>query len=117
MECVVAALKESGHEVYCNLFDDGTIGFVDPDQFMHRALSILPGYDTVLVIQASSRRSEGLLMEVGAALALHKRIILAQHESSIGHTYLPTLADETLIWRTGDELCDIARKLTVSRAV
>jgi len=111
MDRVVAALKENGHDVYCNLFDDGTIGFVNPEQFMHRALAILPSYDVVLVIQASARRSEGLLMEVGAALALHKQIILAQHESSVGQTYLPALANRTETWRNSEELCDIARNL------
>lgn len=93
MGCIVAELEAHGHEVYCNIFDDGIVGFTEPKEFLNRALSVLPEYDIVFVIMTSPRRSEGLLIEVGAALALGKRLIVAEHESVAGGSYVPTLAE------------------------
>ena len=68
MRTVVAALRQVGCAVYCNLFDPAWPSYHTPGEFIRRALSVLPQYDMMLVVQASPRRSEGMLMEVGAAL-------------------------------------------------
>lgn len=73
-------------------------------EFLQLALKELKKCDKVLVIMASPRRSEGMLMEVGAAACLKKPIILAQHQSAVGQTYLTTVAEHTLTWNTDDEL-------------
>lgn len=69
MRTVVAALEQVGCAVYCNLFDPAWSSYHTPGEFIRRALSVLPQYDMVLVVQASPRRSEGMLMEVGAGQA------------------------------------------------
>lgn len=111
MKRLVATLEEDGHDVYCQLFDEDTAEFTEPKQFLERTLAVLADYDTVLVIMTSPRRSEGQLIEIGAALVLHKRLVVAQHESSVGVTYVPTLAEASATWKDDDELNDVARRL------
>lgn len=82
-----------------DMMDRGATG----GEFLHFALEDMKTSDIVFVIQASERRSEGMLMEIGAAVAMGKKIILAQHLSGIGRTYLETVADDTFTWRTEEE--------------
>ena len=105
MRGVVAALEQVGCAVYCNLFDPVWPSYHMPGEFIRRALSVLPQYDMVLVVQASPRRSEGMLMEVGAALALGKLIALAQHHSD------ELIATRTEVWRSEAELPAVVQRL------
>lgn len=101
---------KAGVEYYINCFAPGWQDMMDRGatggEFLRFALNDLRTSDKMLVIQASSCRSEGMLMEIGAGVALGVPIILAQHESSIGSTYLPTVADDTFVWRIENELLD-----------
>lgn len=102
--------NKAGVEYYINRFAPGWQDMMNRGatggEFLHLALKDLRTSDRMLAIQASSRRSEGMLMEVGAGVALGVPIILAQHQSSIGSTYLSTVADDTFVWRTESELLD-----------
>ena len=60
--------------------------------------------DKILVIQTSPRRSEGMLIEIGVAMARDKSILLAQHQSAAGKSYLPDLARRTQTWHSESEL-------------
>lgn len=113
MRGVVAALEQVGCAVYCNLFDPAWPSYHTPGEFIRRALSVLPQYDMVLVVQASPRRSEGMLMEVGAALALGKPIALAQHHSVDQQSYLSDqlIAMRTEVWRNEAELPVMVQRL------
>lgn len=75
-------------------------------EFLDFALDNMRTCDTVLVINASDRRSEGTLMEIGAAVAMDKKIVLAQHQSSAGSTYTPSVADDTFTWNSEEELLE-----------
>ena len=117
MRTVVAALEQVGCAVYCNLFDPAWPSYHTPGEFIRRALSVLPQYDMVLVVQVSPRRSEGMLMEVGAALALGKPIALAQHHSVGQQSYLSDqlIATRTEVWRSEAELPAVVQRLVARR--
>ena len=104
MRRVVDLLEGCGHEVYCNLFDGATESYGSPRQFLRRAIDQMNECDKILVIQTSPRRSEGMLIEIGAAIARNKSILLAQHQSATGKSYLPDLAKQTQTWQNESEL-------------
>ena len=104
MRRVVDLLEGCGHEVYCNLFDGATESYDSPRQFLRRAIDQMNECDKILVIQTSPRRSEGMLMEVGVAIARGKPILLAQHQNTAGASYLSELAEQTQIWHSDASL-------------
>lgn len=104
MRRVVDLLEGCGHEVYCNLFDGATESYGSPRQFLRRAIDQMNECDKILVIQTSPRRSEGMLIEIGVAIARDKSILLAQHQSATGKSYLPDLAKQTQTWQNESEL-------------
>lgn len=91
---------------YVDLFDDDANDLSEAGDFIRLTVGKLSGYDTLFVISTSERRSEGMLMEIGAALAAGKRIIYAQHETAVGKTYIPELAEYTFVWQTDDDLLE-----------
>ena len=104
MRRVVDLLERCGCEVYCNLFDDATDNYNNPRQFLRRAIDQMNECDKILAIQTSPRRSEGMLIEIGVAIARDKSILLAQHQSATGKSYLPDLAKQTQTWQNESEL-------------
>lgn len=104
MRRVVDLLESCGHEVYCNLFDSATESYGSPRQFLRRAIDQMNECDKILAIQTSPRRSEGMLIEIGAAIARNKSILLAQHQNAAGKSYLPDLAKRTRTWQNESEL-------------
>jgi len=104
MRRVVDLLEGYGHEVYCNLFDGATESYGSPRQFLRRAIDQMNECDKILAIQTSPRRSEGMLIEIGVAIARDKSILLAQHQSATGKSYLPDLAKQTQTWQNESEL-------------
>lgn len=107
MNSLCSTLSRGGNSVYCNMFDEETSSFSTPREFIDDALIKLRNYETVLVINTSERRSEGMLIEVGAALALGKRVVVAQHTSSVGTMYLPELAAQSFVWHDDTELLEL----------
>lgn len=95
-------------DYYINMFSDEWHGMMDRQatggEFLNLALNNMRDCDAVLILNTSERRSEGVLMEVGAAVATGKHTVLAQHQSSVGKTYLPSVVDETLVWESDDDL-------------
>lgn len=107
--------ERHGVEHYINMLDDGYDEMearqATPGEYLRVAFRDLGDSDVVLVIMSSPRRSEGVLMEVGASAWLGKKIILLQHQSAVGSSYLPNLADETIVWDTEDSLIESVEKL------
>lgn len=104
MGAIYEVVGKYSDKVYCNLFDPDVEHYTKPPEFIDEALRKMAGFDVILVIVTSERRSEGLLMEVGAALARGQKIVVAQHESAVGKSYLPEMADVAFVWREEDEL-------------
>ncbi len=106
--------EQQGIAYYMNIFAPHYEKLVGQNaaagDYVRAAIEAMKSCDTVLVLQASERRSEGVLIEIGAALAAGKKIVLAQHESSVGQTYLPTVANTTFVWRDDSELLQQVRE-------
>jgi nucleoside 2-deoxyribosyltransferase len=111
MEVTVNALTEAGHHAYCPLFDPqkNNIQGEPIKGIFEYVLPRIAEADALLVVVPSPRRSEGQLIEVGAALMLQKPVYLFQHASAAAApSHLPKLATQTYVW---DDLEDLANKL------
>lgn len=104
MKRIVQIFEEQGVEAYCDLFDSRCNTMTQPKQFIEHDLKELRRCDKIFVIMTSARRSEGMLIEVGAALAFQKPIVLMQCVASVGSTYLDTIAQYTVLWQNDAEL-------------
>lgn len=103
---------ELGLRSYCNLFDPDMPTLKDDGEILRDVVGKkLRDYDVVYVITTSERKSEGIAMEVGAALALGKKIYLAQHETAMGANTISKLADKQFIWKTEKELLERTKEL------
>lgn len=111
MKRVVDALIAQNVGAYCIEFDINAKGFTEPHQYVNRALEQMKQCDVVYVVMTSERRSEGMLMEIGAALVRKKPIIIALHESAIGKTYVPEFTKTIKTWKTDDELVAVTKEL------
>jgi nucleoside 2-deoxyribosyltransferase len=111
MHLVTNTLKEAGHDAYCNLFDEHRATLVGTKAICMHAFEMLKKHDVVVAIVASERRSEGLLMEMGAGFALGKPVYLMQHTAAAGTSYLPELAEKTWSWTSPDDLKAALREL------
>ncbi len=89
---------EAGVTSYCDLFDDEIKHLTSWREFMVDALEKIKSYDHLLFIITSPRRSEGMLMEAGAAYTLGKGLAVMQHVSSRDATNLPTICDQAYKW-------------------
>lgn len=113
---VVDMLKEAGHDVYCPLFDERVASLQETNDmkaiFAH-AFDGIKRQDVLVAIIASERRSEGQLMEIGAALSRGVPVYLLQHTSAKDSSYLPALVTKTVTWTDDAELEQAARTLLV----
>jgi nucleoside 2-deoxyribosyltransferase len=107
IDSICSSLKDAGHDSFCS-FDKNTF-FAENNfsykQILEYALKELDASDCVLVLVKSPEKSEGMLLEVGYALAKGKKIILAIREG-ITATFLPEIASHVLIFSQLDELYD-----------
>lgn len=76
--------------------------------FMQEAFRMMAESDLVLVLQASELRSEGMLMEVGYALAKGLPVVVATQQQ-VANTYLPDMAHASLRWA---DVADLVAQLT-----
>lgn len=104
MKLVVETFSSVGVNAYCNLYDPEVSDFTVAKQYIDHALNVIKKMDVLFVIMTSERRSEGMLIEIGAAYSVGKPLILARHISANGKTYLDTLATQTFDWETEEEL-------------
>lgn len=111
---VVGTLKTGGNEVYCPLFDELVAPLQEANDvkaiFSH-AFDGIKRQDVLLAIIASERRSEGQLMEIGAALSRGMPVYLLQHVSAKDSSYLPKLVTKTVAWTDDVELEQAARTI------
>lgn len=111
MQKIRDVLIEHSPRVYCNLFDPDVEAYTTAKEFIDEAIKKMATYDAVLVIMTSDKRSEGMLLEIGAALARGQRVMVAQHVSAVDKTYVPSLAHESFQWATEEELLAGIRKI------
>jgi nucleoside 2-deoxyribosyltransferase len=111
MRTVVDTFSAIGILAFCDLDDPAVKPLTDPKEILTHDLSVLKNKDVVFIVMTSERRSEGMLIEIGAAFAAGKPLILARHTSAVGKTYLDTLAAYTFDWTSEAELLAGIRKL------
>lgn len=100
-----SSLEKAGHTVFSSFGEEEMFkkkNFSNKHILEH-CLRELDTSDCVLAFVKSPEKSEGMLLEVGYALAKGKRIILAI-KSGIKMNFLPQIASEVIEFKTYDEL-------------
>jgi len=102
-------LMEAGHQVFCSFWSKE---FFEHNNFTNKqileyALEELKKSDAVLVFVKSPEKSEGMLIEVGYALASQKKIVLTI-KNDVKTTFLHQIADEVIEF---ENLEDLYKKL------
>lgn len=105
LSLIVSALRKN-NEVYCSIEDEDFFlknNFTNKE-ILNNALKELNNSDALFVYLKSEEKSEGMLIEVGYALAKNKRIILAT-KKGIKTTFLREIADEIIEFSDVEDLC------------
>lgn len=101
---VVEKLRTQGHDVYFSL-DDIKTGEKDGDgigDMILAGLRKLGSFDLLLCVVRTQDRSEGMLMEVGYALAKNIPIVLAVQKGV--QTYIAEVAGKVVEFESQEEL-------------
>jgi hypothetical protein len=103
-------LKDAGIDAYVNLSDPMIKTFTKPGQYIAHNFKMMQDRDTLIVVKSSSSRSEGQLMEIGAALYSGKRIVTLIKSGLEKDTYVhdSDISDESIFW---DDEEDLLRKV------
>ena len=113
LQTAVGALSKRGVKAENILFDvrkgDFNSRLMPPANFMRLAFRMLERSNFMLVLQSSEERSEGMLMEVGFALAKRIPVIVACNKH-VTNTYLPQMANHCLRWF---DAADLANQLDI----
>lgn len=106
------ALKIAGGEIYCSINDEEM--FIQEkygaNKIFEHTMPKLQESDILLAILRSKEKSEGMLIEIGYALALGKKFILAIHKDAAS-TYLPELASQVIKFENADDLLEKLKKI------
>lgn len=116
MQMVVDSLNAAGHQAYCPVFDPHKQKLQehqDTKAIFEYAFSNLSKCDGMVAIIASSRKSEGQLMEIGAVLSEGKPLyLLIKEDAAKEPTHLIKLATKTYVWKSEEDLKDQLAKLS-----
>ncbi len=98
-------LKKLGHEVYSAFMDEDLFmkKKFTMKQILNHALKELDTCDCILVFVRSNEKSEGMLIEVGYALAKRKKIILAI-KKGVNLSFTEDIANQTILFQDIEEL-------------
>lgn len=114
MKVVVDTLNASGHEAYCNRFDEVVGKLQEQDDIrgiFQEAFKNIEKNDALVAIVTSPSRSIGQIMEIGIAISQGKPVYLFEHNSAAGSSYLPRLVDKHVTWETIEDLKQSLRNL------
>jgi len=108
LSTICDSLCNAGANPYCVYFAKarGLIQQKSPAEMMKIAFKQIDRSDVLLVVQSSESRSEGMLMEVGYAVASQVPVVVITH-SSVLSTYLPSIADISIRYNCVDDLRNI----------
>ena len=98
-------LEGRGNEVYSTLFDEELPK--ETKKLFNHSYKKLENSDVILVLLKSNDKSEGMLMEIGYAVAKGKKVILAI-DKNVENTYLGDLLDNVIEY---DGMEDLFEKL------
>lgn len=103
---ISAAIEGNGHETYINFRDSQQWGkkmSTDLKQIFTKAFSEISTADVFFVFVNSLEKSEGMILELGYAKALSKRIILSI-ANNVKMRLIESLADEVIRFKDVDDL-------------
>jgi hypothetical protein len=107
MRLVVDTLHASGHQAYCNMFDEAVDALQANDDLkgiLQEAFKNIARNEVMAAIITSPSKSIGQIMEIGIALSQRKPVYLFEHTSAKNSSYLPRLVDTYFQWETLEEL-------------
>jgi nucleoside 2-deoxyribosyltransferase len=78
-------------------------------EIIDRALARVKESDAILAIQQGDEKSEGLLLEVGYAKALGKKVVLAISNEA-QRPFLRAIADQIIEFKTLEEFAEGAKQ-------
>ena len=112
---IVNALGKSGHTVSDSMQsqDYFAANHFSNKQILEHTLQELDQADVYLAYINSDQRSEGMLIELGYALAKGKKIIVAVKKGS--RTYTPELASEVIEYENLEELYQKLEQLNLEQ--
>lgn len=101
---VCDTLERAGHTVFCSLWKEESYKQqgLSPRDMLFDTCNEMNSRDALLAVVRSSDRSEGMLMEVGYALAKKKPVYAAVHADVF--TYIPDVAHKSIRFSTSAEL-------------
>lgn len=117
LKSMISPIKEKfsdkGISAYCNLFDEElskrSVNF-KPEDWMHEAFKKLNKAELQFVLLSSEAKDEGMILEIGYAIAKNIPVIVAVKDS-IKDTYLPNMADLVIRWKNIDDLLQQIEKI------
>jgi nucleoside 2-deoxyribosyltransferase len=109
---IEAALHAAGYTTVCSFWEEATFQaeHATPRQILDWALRELESTDCILSLVKTEDKSEGMLIELGYALARGKRRILAIR-SGVRTTFMREVADTIIEYETIDDLCEKLKAL------
>lgn len=112
---VADKLRVAGHDVYVNLEDKDVADDWQPGQYVAEAINKLKSCEVLLALKITKSRSEGQLMEIGAAIALGIPVVLCMQFEADEHTYLddPNISNQVLMWEDTDDLLQKLGEITL----
>ena len=107
---ICKALEKSGNEIFCSFWKDD---FFNENKFSHKqildyAYNELDKSDCLLAFVKSEEKSEGMLLEIGYALAKKKKFILTI-KKDVKTVFLREMANQIIEF---DDLEDLYEKLS-----
>lgn len=110
---IANTLKSNNKEYTCTYFDVNEVSSAeDQAAVLRNALSRIDTSEAVLVVLDSSTKSEGMLVEVGYAIAKNVPIYMLKN-SAVKETYMDKVADKSFEYTTLDELPRLVEKLVL----
>jgi hypothetical protein len=107
---VAEKLKTLGHEVDCTFLEDTDFSKMNSGEKLKHAFDILDNCDTFLAIVRDEEKSEGLLIEIGYALAKKMRIIVFVNEN-VGRTTLREIANDVVEFKDKEDMLNKIKEL------
>jgi len=109
LTAVREGLSEAGVSAYCTFFDEDAFqekAFGARD-IMDHAFKKINTVDVLFVILTSDEKSEGMLMEIGYALAKKIPIVVAA-KNTVKVSYVPEMATYFIVW---SDIAELTRKI------
>lgn len=102
-----AILEEKGHSIFCTYWKEDyyRANKFTKMQILDHFLAELKESDVCLAYVRSPQPSEGMLLELGYALAMDKRIVVAIKEG-VEYSFITGMAHQLINYDTADELFD-----------